>query len=152
MVARVTALVAHFRNVAAGKMQGLPIVNPALEVEALGFTPGDDGHETGVLITPWFMNLVILPATDEWDALPAGAIVDWSLPSGGYDMTVCRDEALGTYLTAVLFRTVTDFPDQATAREVAAEIVAALARPAAAPGGAGRRLSRRELFAQLGAS
>ncbi len=151
-MARVSALVAHYDKIAAAKMQGLPIVNPVLEVEAVGFTPGPDGHTAGVLITPWFMNLVVLPATDEWDALPAGATVDWSMPSGRYDMTVCRDEALGTYLTAVLFRTVTDFPDQATAREVAAEVVAALARPPAAPSSAGRTLSRRDLFTRPGAS
>ncbi|MDX1500260.1 MAG: [NiFe]-hydrogenase assembly chaperone HybE [Woeseiaceae bacterium] len=152
MTAGVTALVDHFRAIAAGKMQGLPIVNPALDVEAVGFARDAEGHETGVLIAPWFMNLVILPATDAWDALPAGATVDWSLPSGRYEMTVCRDDRLGTYLTAVLFRSVTDFPDRATARAVAREIVAVLGRPPAQPDGAGRRLSRRALFSGLGAS
>lgn len=151
MATRVTALVGHYREIAAEKMQGLPIVNPSLDVEAVGFA-ATGGHEIGVLIAPWFMNLVILPATAEWDGVPAGATVDWPLPSGRYEMTVCRDESLGTYLTAALFSTVTDFPDQATAREVAAEIVAALARPPERPGGAGRRLSRRDLFTQLGAS
>lgn len=150
MAERVPALVGLYQRIATERMQGLPIVNPALEVEAVGFG-AIDGHEVGVLIAPWFMNLVVLPATDDWDAEAAGATVQWPLPSGRYAMTVCRDETLGTYLTAVLFRSVTDFPDQDTARRVAAEIATALGRGPDAAGGAGRRLSRRALFTPLGA-
>ena len=36
-------------------MQGLAIVNPALEVEAVGFAPWQD-HWLGVMVTPWFMS------------------------------------------------------------------------------------------------
>lgn len=148
---RVAALVEHFRHVADERMQGLPIVNPGLEVDAVGFRP-IDGHLAGVLIAPWFMNLVVLPGTDEWDDAEPGASVDWELPSGCYELTVCRDDALGTYLTAVLFRTVMDFPDQATARDVALEIAAAIGRPPENDADGGRRLSRRALFTELGAS
>ena len=45
------------------RMQGLPIVNPELSVEAVGFEPFE-AHELGVLISPWFMNLVLLPADE----------------------------------------------------------------------------------------
>lgn len=44
-------LVRYFRDVAMPRMQGLPIVNPALQVEAVGFERIPDGV-LGVLITP----------------------------------------------------------------------------------------------------
>ena len=53
------ALETAFRAVAA-RMQGLAFVNPALAVEAIGFAPWS-GHWLGVLLTPWFMNLVLAP-------------------------------------------------------------------------------------------
>ena len=36
------------------------MVNPALAVEAVGFRPWGE-HWLGILITPWFMNLVLMP-------------------------------------------------------------------------------------------
>lgn len=147
---RVRALVDHY-SAAAERMAGLPIVNPELEVEAVGFTT-IDGHEVGVLITPWFMNLVVLPGTGEWDDAGQGAVVDRELPAGRYELTVCHDAELGTYLTAVLFRTVMDFPDQAMARDVALEIAATLERPPERDADGGRKLSRRALITELGAT
>ncbi len=51
-------LVAAF-EAAAVRMRGLPIVNPALAVEAVGFAPWE-GHWLGVMVTPWFINLTLL--------------------------------------------------------------------------------------------
>ena len=45
---------------AAARMEGLDFVNPALSVEAVAFAPWQ-GHWLGVLITPWFMNLILAP-------------------------------------------------------------------------------------------
>ena len=39
---------------------GSSFVNPAVEVEAVGFAPWD-AHWLGVMVTPWFMNLMLLP-------------------------------------------------------------------------------------------
>ena len=152
MSERVAALVAEFRRIERDRMQGLPFLNANLEVEAVGFEETDE-HEIGVLVSPWFINLVLLPGSDEWDDAAQGDVAEWTFPSGKIDFTVCQDETLGTYLTAVLFRAVVDFPDQATARAVAAEVIETLRRapdPDAEP--AGKRVSRRELFTQLGTS
>ncbi|WP_059287489.1 [NiFe]-hydrogenase assembly chaperone HybE [Aquitalea magnusonii] len=57
-------LEALFRDIAASRMQGIPILNPALQVEAIGFQQwgGPQGRLwAGVLLTPWFMNLLLLP-------------------------------------------------------------------------------------------
>ena len=48
-----------FRAVYEERMQGLPFINPALSVEAVEVGPWN-GHWLGVLITPWFMYLMLL--------------------------------------------------------------------------------------------
>jgi [NiFe] hydrogenase assembly HybE family chaperone len=118
-------LVERFRFIHEERMKGLPFVHPKLEVEAVGFAPWED-HELGILITPWFMNLVVLPGGAQYDGLPQGEEVEFRFPSGPCYFTVNQDEALGTYLSAVLFRVVVDFPSQAFAREVAVEALASL--------------------------
>ena len=146
-------LVRYFDAVYRDRMQGLPIVNPALSVEAVGFEPFE-AHQLGVLISPWFMNLVLLPGDDALDVFKQGASVKIELPAGPYEFTVSHDEAVGTFLSAILFRTVSDFPDQQTARDVATEI-ATLVRDPDAPADqkkpAAKGISRREFFASLGA-
>jgi [NiFe] hydrogenase assembly HybE family chaperone len=118
-------LVERYRDIHRERMQGLPIVHPGLEVEAVGFAPWEE-HDLGVLITPWFMNLVLLPHGPQYDELPQGETVEFRFPSGPCEFTVTRDEVLDPYLSAVLFRTVVDFPSQHFVREVAAEALASL--------------------------
>ena len=147
-------LVRHFDRVYRERMQGLPIVNPALSVEAVGFE-AFEAHQLGVLISPWFMNLVLLPGDDALRVFKQGASVKIELPAGPYEFTVSHDEGVGTFLSAILFRTVSDFPDQATAVAVAEEI-ATLVRTEGGYGDSTKQarkpMSRREFFASLGAS
>ena len=42
-------------------MKGMPIYNPTLAVEAVGFRE-HEGRQAGVMVTPWFMNLTVLPS------------------------------------------------------------------------------------------
>ena len=119
---RVAALRRHFEQVFQKYVRGLPIVNPNLEVETVGFRD-HEGHEIGVLITPCFMNLVPLPGGAEWDERPQGESVSLALPASTLEFTLSRDEEIGTYLTAVLFRTVVDFPNQELARDIATEVL-----------------------------
>ena len=56
---RVGALVASFDRIARESMCGLPFYNEALSVEAIGFERIGEGW-LGILVTPWFMNLVFL--------------------------------------------------------------------------------------------
>ena len=119
----VDRLVVGYRLVWRERMQDLPICNPRLEVEAVGF------HAygrclCGVLITPWFMNLVLLPAEGEqWSAATFGEKVIWQFNAGEYEFTPAVLEGTGVHLSAPLFSTVQDFPDQATARLVADEVL-----------------------------
>ena len=150
MTITVNKLAGHYRDIAAKRMRGLPIVNTALDVEAVGFREiGDD--QVGVLITPWFMNLVVLPGGDAYRDMAQGEEVEQIFPAGNYSFTVCRDEALGSYLTAILFRTVAAFPDQDTARDIATTILEKLFATPRSDGKQAPRFSRRDLFSRLGA-
>ena len=50
------ALAEHFRTIARERMRGLPIVNPNIDVETIGFRDLGE-HRFGILIAPWFMNM-----------------------------------------------------------------------------------------------
>jgi len=94
-----------FRAVAA-RMDGLPIVNPALAVEAVGFAPWQ-GHWLGVMLTPWFMNLVIAPGDESaWQPLPPGARRSHAFPAGAYEFIGARDEIAGEFQMCSLFSPV----------------------------------------------
>ena len=139
-------LAAHFKRVLEERMRDIPIVNPALEVETVGFTDYD-GRPLGVLITPWFMNLVMLPVGAEWLEDPQGEIVSFDFPRETIEFTVSKDDELGAWLSAILYRSMTEMPDQETARAIALEIMKDLFVETGNGG-----VSRRALFTGLGAS
>lgn len=125
---KVSKIVAHFETIYRERMRDLPIVNRCLQVEAVGFRALGQ-HRLGVLMTPWFMNLLLLPGDEHWQSQEQGARCDVELPGERCEFTVTHDEVLGTYLSAVLFRTMSDMPDQDTARAIAGEILQRLRRP-----------------------
>lgn len=148
-------MVRHFERIEREHMQGLPILNPQLAVEAASVREFGE-HTVFVLVSPWFMNLVLLPGTDEWDASEQGECIEIEFPREALEFSVSHDDDLGTFLSSVLFRTVSEFPDQATACTVASEVMRALFSTSAAAEGpaAGERqkLSRRSLLTGLGAN
>ena len=145
----VAVLEGYYRRVCDERMRGLPIVNPELEVEAVGFRVLDE-HALGVRITPWFLNLFLLPGSERWDDSPQGSTCAIDLPGASIDFTIAHDEELGTTLSAALFSTVADFPDQALAREVAVETLRRLRQPTANDGEDNELgMTRRELFSRL---
>ncbi|WP_428547390.1 [NiFe]-hydrogenase assembly chaperone HybE [Profundibacter sp.] len=102
----------RYDEIASTRMQGVPVMNPALRVAALGFEPlGAD--RLGVLLTPWFMNLVILPgAAGEW---ATGDKLTRDLPAGRVEFIVTLDEELGPLVMCSLFSPVFEFADQEAA-------------------------------------
>ncbi len=117
------ALVSAFREIDQRSGRDIPFYNELLSVEAVGFQ-GWDGHVIGVLITPWFMNLMVLPGeSDDWAGCSDGDVREWQLPSGKYRFVAGLLDGPGVGFSAALFTTVEVFPDQATARAVAAEIM-----------------------------
>ena len=147
----VDALLDYYRQVYEETFRDLPIANAALDVEAVGFRPLEE-HRLGVLITPWFMNLFLLPGTERWDDRPQGSACQLEFPGSKVEFRVSHEEDLGTILSAALFSTVADFPEQALAREVAQETLRLLFDGDGVPSEEepGRRMSRRALLRRLG--
>lgn len=130
IAARTALLVADFKDVWLSKMRDVPLVNPALHVEAIGFRP-HDGRPLGVLIAPWFMNLVLLPAPEEdWSALVRGARENIVFPSGPYEFLHNRRDLVGGYKACSLFSPMGDFNSQMQAQDVARAVMTALFDPA----------------------
>jgi [NiFe] hydrogenase assembly HybE family chaperone len=119
-------LEATFGAVYEQRMQGLPFINAALVVEAVDFRPWN-GHWLGVLITPWFMNLVLLPNDDAaWPALRVGEKCVQTFPAGVFEFIAGWEDTLGEYLTCSLFSPMFEFADHETAHLTAAAARAAL--------------------------
>ncbi len=124
--AKTAALVADFTEIWNAKMRDVPIVNKTLHVQAVGFQI-HEGRPLGVLISPWFMNLVMLPGADEdWSGLTAGAKEIIGFPSGEYEFIHNTREQTGGYKACSLFSPMGDFSTQAQAVEVANAVMQAL--------------------------
>lgn len=129
-IAEVTdRLVADFTEVWHSTMRGLPIVNKALKVEAVGFRR-QNGQILGVLISPWFMNLILLPDGEDWTGLKAGVKEVARFPSGDYEFLHNTRDLTGGYKACSLFSPMADFTSQKDAVEVANAVMAALFDPA----------------------
>lgn len=136
---------ATFRRIHTERMDGLPLLNPALAVEAVGFTRhGDDWR--GVLVTPWCIDLLLLPATADWPVPGPHERVFRQYASGNFALLPNREDGLGDYLICALIHDMKQFPDQDTARMTAQACLIALdlapGQPqadAAAPSSATRR-------------
>jgi [NiFe] hydrogenase assembly HybE family chaperone len=120
------ALEAAYRRVRATRMAGLPFLNERLDVEAVGFAPWK-GHWLGVVVTPWFMNLVVAPRdAAQWRSLPAGEKRRYRFPAGDYDFVSAVEDGVGEFFMCSLFSPVGEFDDHPTARFVAEHALAAL--------------------------
>ena len=123
---RTTALVQDFTEIFHAKMRDVPIINHALHVEAVGFR-AYEGRLLGVLLSPWFMNLILLPAAGEdWSDLRPGAKEAITFPSGEYEFIHNVRELTGGYKACSLFSPMEDFASQMNAVSVAHEIMVAL--------------------------
>lgn len=120
------ALEADFTEVWHSRMRDVPLVNKLLRVEAVGFRR-HDGRPLGVLVSPWFMNLIQLPAEGEdWSALVAGAKEVIAFPSGEYEFIHNTRDMTGGYKACSLFSPMGEFRSQAQAVEVARAVMVAL--------------------------
>ena len=123
---RIAALEADFREIWHSKMRDVPMVNAALRVEAVGFTLYE-GRPLGVLISPWFMNLVMLSAEGEdWSGLKAGEKEVIAFPSGEYEFLHNVREQAGGYKACSLFSPMGDFRSHKDASDVARAVMVAL--------------------------
>ena len=155
---RVADLVDLFSTIARTRMAGVPVLNAALRVEAIGFEPpaADDGAAVaagvGILITPWFMNLVRLPMRCEDAVDGVGRTERHALGGEVFDFIGAHEPAIGAFSACSLFSPMFEFADQAAARATALAVLGTLrATPestaiVAAPSSPGEPLPVRRSF------
>jgi [NiFe] hydrogenase assembly HybE family chaperone len=124
-----------FERVQRERMTGLPFVNQALGVELVGLHRWR-GLWLGVLITPWFMNLILLPgdgggANDDspparWPAVRTGDYARFVFPAGVLSFLAGHEGEAGDYLACSLFSPMFEFADHEAARQTAEACLAAL--------------------------
>jgi len=128
---------------AALRVKGMPIYNPTVAVEAVGFRE-HEGRQVGVMVTPWFMNLTVLPTPADLEMWVAGGSTRLVFPSGAYDFVVSDLSEVGLIATCSLFSTMFEFTDHEAAQLAAQTVADAVfepEEPAPAP-----TVSRRQLL------
>ena len=116
----------RFAEILAGPMRDVPILNHALRVQAVGFRPWA-AHWLGVLVTPWFMSLMLFPR-ERAACHPVGEreTRQHVFPAGVFEFIGNRDAVLGDYQACSLFSPVFEFADHDTAVSTAQASLRAL--------------------------
>lgn len=135
--ARVDQLVALYERIAATRMQGVPVLHPKLAVAAVGFEaePAADSAlpaAIGVLLTPWFMNLVWLPLAPLQRPDRLGRSSTRVVGPHAFAFIGMHDDGLGSYAACSLFSPMLAFEDQAAALATAHSVIDTLRPPAPA--------------------
>lgn len=134
-----------FRRIAETRMDGVPILNSALAVEAVAVERWQQGIILG-LVTPWFINVMLLPGTGEraeWEGMAVGQSTVQELPGGRFSFIAASEDGIGPYRMCSLFSPVLEFADQETARAAATAALHEMMREDDAPQPS---LTRRDLF------
>ncbi|WP_269585413.1 [NiFe]-hydrogenase assembly chaperone HybE [Roseibium sp. Sym1] len=122
-----------FRSIRETRMEGIPILNDVLEVELSGLRPWE-GFWLGTLLTPWFLNVILLSVDAGDERIPAGTKRCFRFPSGSYEFIRGEEGDVGPYWMCSLFSPVFEFSDQETARACALAALDALFEAEEAPG------------------
>jgi [NiFe] hydrogenase assembly HybE family chaperone len=143
-----------FFRIEREQMADVPILNPALAVEAVDFQRWQ-GHWLGVVITPWCMSILLLPGSSEnW--VPAGQNKRRfvKFPAGDFAFLGGLEAELGEYQSCALFSPMDKFTNQRDATQTArASLIGLLSSPPAAANAKEEKaadqpsLSRRRFFA-----
>lgn len=111
-------LEATFERVHRERMHDVPILNRALAVTAVGTRAVEAGW-LSALVTPWFINLMLLPRTaghlQDYSALRPGSTVVHGFPAGSFEFIVGEEDDLGRYQMCSLFSPVLEFESHGAA-------------------------------------
>jgi len=119
-------LTESFQQVFNTKMRDTPFNNNSLSVEAIGFRIWGN-RIVGILLMPWCMNILVLPASDEdWSQLRIGTKRTFAFPSGHYEFIFNNRPPAGGYFACSLFSSMTEFASQLQATNVARAAIAGL--------------------------
>ncbi len=122
-------LEAVFGRIERERMQDIPILNKSLRVSAVGMRPYGEGWVCA-LVTPWFINLMLLPkmpdVAETWGRAGVGTKVGHDFPAGTFEFICGGEEELGPYRMCSLFSPVLQFENQEAALATAEAALAAL--------------------------
>jgi len=119
-----------YRRIGERSMRELPIYNDALAVEAVGFRIHGDAL-AGILITPWFMNLVLRPLDGSLASHSPGSSISHAFPVGAIDFNVGDIDGIGRIASCSLFSPMFEFGEMDVARATAeAALIEILLPPA----------------------
>ena len=129
-------LEAAFGRVHRERMHDVPILNVALGIKAVGTCEVEAGW-LSALVTPWFINLMLLPRTpaqaQNYRALQLGSTVAHAFPSGRFEFIVGEEGDLGRYQMCSLFSPVLEFESHGAALITAESAIAVLFDAGLAP-------------------
>jgi len=121
-----------FQTIRDTRMEGVPILNEALDVRLLGLRPWQD-HHLATLLTPWFMNLMLIPCEADSEPVATGTKRSFRFPSGTFEFIRGEEPEIGPYWMCSLFSPVFEFTDQATAEACGLAALDVLFEDAEAP-------------------
>lgn len=122
--ARITLLADIFIRIGDERMKDIGLYNHSLKVETVGFRRWEDSQGenwlAGILITPWFMNFMLLPTRPE-QLSEADVTLKRRLemPCGEVLFTQGGVEEIGPYLASSLYSPMERFDVQAIAANTA---------------------------------
>lgn len=144
-----------FFRIQREQMADVPILNPALSVEAVDFQRWQ-GHWLGIVVTPWCMSLLLVPGSGEnWVSTGDNKRRFVKFPAGDFAFLGSAEAELGEYQSCPLFSPMGQFASQSEATMTArASLIALLTDPqvSKAPPETGKKpgetsLSRRRFLA-----
>lgn len=120
-----------FFRVLRERMHDVPILNPALNVEAVDFQRWQR-HWLGVLVTPWCMSLLLVPGSaDDWVLAGDNQRRFLKFPAGDFAFLDSHEDDLGSFQSCSLFSPMGAFANQAQAVQTARASLLALMAPQA---------------------
>jgi [NiFe] hydrogenase assembly HybE family chaperone len=142
-----------FFRIQQERMADVPILNPALSVEAIDFQRWS-GHWLGIVVTPWCMSMLLVPgAVDNWVSTGENKRRFINFPAGDFAFLGSVEDELGEFQSCSLFSPMGKFSTQSEASMTArASLLGLLAPVAAAPDPKAEKgvqepaLSRRRFF------
>ncbi len=112
-----------FHKIHLENMLGIPILNPHIQVQALGFQEFE-GRVLGIIITPWLMNVVLLPAAGEdWSTMQLGDKRPHKFASRTYKFMLNDIDGIGLCQTHSLYSPMRDFSSHEQALGVAQNFI-----------------------------
>jgi [NiFe] hydrogenase assembly HybE family chaperone len=106
------AIAQAFEYILNENMRDVPILNHRLQVQTLGFQRLDN-RLIGIVITPWLMNLIMLPnKEDDWDILELGKKKPITILGRSYKFMVNEIEGIGKCKTHALYSPMHEFNSQ----------------------------------------